>query len=127
VAAGPAPSRLFPQLSQQNSIVTVCQTAPAAGAPWRSDGSDIARTVSAYIAWPRRPEDASGGNLTEFGNGPGRRYEKACRPLFAIIRGRFAQRVWQALWFRAPAAAWSAGEAAGLAARRSGAAAGGRL
>jgi hypothetical protein len=85
VAAGPAPGRLFPQLSQQNSIVTVCQTAPAAGAPWRSDGADIARTLSAYIAWQRRAEDASGGNLTEFANRPGRRHEKAVQAAFAIV------------------------------------------
>jgi len=127
VAAGPAPGRLFPQLSQQNSIVTVCQTAPAAGAPWRSDGADIARTLSAYIAWQRRAEDASGGNLTEFANRPGRRHEKAVQAAFAIIiRGWFARRVRLALWFRAPSAAWSAGRQRGWLVAHSATAAGWR-
>jgi hypothetical protein len=87
VAAGPAPGRLFPQLFQKNSIMTVCQTAPAAGALWQADGSDIPRTVLHISPGSGGPRDASGGNLTEFGNGPGRRHEKAVQVAFAIIRG----------------------------------------
>jgi hypothetical protein len=58
VAAGPAPGRLFSQLFQKSSIVTVCQTEPAAGALWQADISDIPRTVlriSPGSGGPRTP------------------------------------------------------------------------
>jgi len=86
VAAGPAPGRLFPQLFQKSSIMTVCQIAPAAGALWQADGSDIPPYCSAYRL-AAAAKDASGGILAEFGNAPGCRHEKAVRAAFAIIRG----------------------------------------
>jgi len=99
VAAGPAPGRLFPQLFQKSSIMTVCQIAPAAGALWQADGSDIPPYCSAYRL-AAAAKDASGGILAEFGNAPGCRHEKAVRAAFAIIRGWFARRVRSALWSR---------------------------
>jgi len=70
VAAGPAPGRLFPQLlpeEQHSGGLSNCACRR------RAPGGliiPISPYCSAYIAWQRRAEDASGGNLTEFGIGP---------------------------------------------------------
>jgi len=116
VAAGPAPGRLFPQLSpeeQHSGGLSNCACRRCAPAGLIIPISPVLFCIYRLAAACRGRQRRKFWRNSVTGLAAARK--SSVQAAFAIIPGWFAWRARSALWFRAPAVAWSAGEAAGRA------------